>query len=125
MVNTLIRNLPWQHSQLILIEIKKNNIRLDRLSVSGSVSTLLIPSGGIDIVDKTGQHDDDHLQGNSEGETAIPEGEQVEKEKDVSSSEADHEDKNINEQQQEEEFHGESREGSLEQSETSHELVSL
>ena len=48
----------------------------------------------------------------------------------MSSSEADHEDiikedENINEQQQEEEFHWESREGSLEQSETSHELVSL
>ena len=48
----------------------------------------------------------------------------------MSSSEAEHddiikEDEDINEQMQEEEFHGESREGSLEQSETSHELVSL
>ena len=81
-------------------------------------------------MDKTGQHDDDHLQGNSEGETAIPEGEQVKKEKDVSSSEAEHddiikEDEDINELKQQEEFHGESRERSLEPSEPGNALVSL
>ena len=48
----------------------------------------------------------------------------------MSSSEAQHDDiikenEDLNERKQEEEFHGESREGSLEQSEPSHELVSL
>merc|ERR1719317_1288357 len=99
----------------------------DSCKSEGSVSTLLIPSGGIDIVDKTEQQEDDHPQGDREEEKVIPEGEEIEEEKIVSSSEAQHddiikEDEGLNEQKQEEEFHGESREKSLEPSEPGYAL---
>merc|ERR1719317_1473725 len=99
----------------------------DSCKSEGSVSTLLIPSGGIDIVDKTEQQEDDHPQGDREEEKFIPEGEPIEEEKVVSFSEAlddniNKEDEDINEQKQEEEFHGESREKSLEPSEPGYAL---
>ena len=70
------------------------------------------------------------MQGDREEEKVIPEGEEIEEEKIVSSSEAQHddiikEDEGLNEQKQEEEFHGESREKSLEPSEPGYALVSL